>query len=326
VVQLAQVDNSQVIPGQVIGPGNPDLARLAELIKLYAPHDGSFELRIPGLWVFRLSRVYPELAHSVQHPSLCVIAQGAKTVTVGADKYEYNESRMIVYSVDLPVAAQVTRATPAEPYLGLKLVLDPNQIARLVLKVYPQGLPQLPENRAVNLSDSNQHVLAALVRLVELAAQPGEADLLAPLITDEILIRLLRGPVGAKVAQIGVADSSVNNISRAVTWLKAHYDQPVRMDELAQLANMSVSSFHQHFKTVTTISPLQFQKVLRLQEARRLMLSALMNASAASQQVGYASASQFSREYSRYFGAAPNKDITRLRELHALASTAAPEA
>ena len=144
--------------------------------------------------------------------------------------------------------------------------------------------------------------------------QPEDAELLAPLVIDEILIRLLRSPIGVRVAQIGLADSGVQGVAKAVSWLRANFSEPMKVEDLAELAHMSVSSFHQHFKSVTSMSPLQYQKVLRLQEARRLMLSTMMDAGAACWHVGYQSASQFSREYSRIFGNAPTKDIARLRE------------
>ena len=150
--------------------------------------------------------------------------------------------------------------------------------------------------------------------MLELLAQPREAELLAPLVIEEILIRLLRSPIGVRVAQIGRAESNVHGVAKAVSWLRANFSQAMKVDELAKLAHMSVSSFHQHFKAVTSMSPLQFQKTLRLQEARRLMLSTMVDAGTASWRVGYQSASQFSREYGRFFGCAPTKDIARLRE------------
>jgi AraC-like DNA-binding protein len=283
------------------------------LIKAYAPHDGSFELRIPGVHAIRRSRVYTELVHGVQVPALCIVAQGAKRVMVGREVYEYDASRMIAFSVDLPVTAQVTRATPSEPFLCFKLDLDRHKIAELVLKVYPHGLPRVHESRAVSTSQVDVSIVAAATKLVELMAQPG-AELLAPLVVDEILIRLLLSPIGARVAQIGLAESGVHGIAKAVSWLRANFSVPMKVEELADLAHMSASSFHQHFKAVTSMSPLQYQKVLRLQEARRLMLSTMMDAGVASRRVGYLSASQFSREYGRFFGNTPTKDITRLRE------------
>jgi AraC-like DNA-binding protein len=245
---------------------------------------------------------------------LCIVAQGAKSVTLGPEVYEYDASRMLIFSVDMPVAARVTRASRFEPYLGLRLDLDPQKIAELLLKVYPNGLVQVQASRGVYSCQANASIVNAATRLIELMAQPEDGELLAPLVVDEILIRLLRSPAGGRVAQIGLTDSSTQRIANAVTWLRSNFSQPMRVEELARLAHMSVSSFHQHFKSVTSMSPLHYQKVLRLQEARRLMLSAMMDAGTASRQVGYLSASQFSRDYSRLFGSAPIKDIGRLRE------------
>ena len=300
-----------------MGAGEPDVVRLAGLISAYAPHDGCFELRIPGVYAIRHSRTNAELIHAMAQPALCIVAQGAKDVTLGQEVYEYDASRMLVYSVDLPVAAKITQASYSEPFLGFRLDLDPHKIAELVLKVYPHGLPRIHGSRGVYVGQVNMSIIKAAARLLELMAEPGDAELLAPLVIDEILIRLLRSSVGVRVAQIGLAESNVNGISKAVSWLRANFSQPMKVEELAELANMSVSSFHQHFKSVTSMSPLQYQKVLRLQEARSLMLSKMMDASTASSHVGYLSASQFSREYSRLFGNAPTRDIARLRDYSA---------
>jgi len=294
------------------GPNEPATTELARLIAAYAPHDGSFELRIPGLTASRASRTNTECAHALRLPSLCIIAQGAKTVIVGEEVYEYDASRMLVFSVALPVAAQVTQASYSEPYLALRLDLDPHKIAELVLKVFPRGVPPVQERRAVYVAPLDLSILNAATRLMECLAQPGDADLLAPLVVDEILIRLLRSPIGVRVAQMGFAESSLHRVAKAVSWLRANFSQPMKVEELAELVHMSVSSFHEHFKSVTSMSPLHYQKVLRLQEARRLMLSTMTDAGAASQRVGYLSASQFSREYSRFFGSAPTKDIAKL--------------
>ena len=291
----------------------PDTAKLAGRIAAYAPHDGSFDLRVSGLCASRLSRANSECFHSLRLPCLCIIAQGAKTVIVGQEAYEYDASRMLVFSVALPVASQVTQASYAEPYLALRLDLDPLKISELVLKVFPNGLPPDQERRAVYVAPAEASIVGAAIRLMECLAQPGDVELLAPLIVDEILIRLLRSRIGARVAQMGFAESSVHRLATAISWLRANFSQPMKVEELAELVHMSVSSFHEHFKSVTSMSPLHYQKVLRLQEARRLMLSTMMDASAACQRVGYLSASQFSREYSRFFGSAPTKDIARLR-------------
>jgi AraC-like DNA-binding protein len=289
-------------------------AELARRIATYAPHDGTFELRIPGLFASRYSRINKECAHALRLPSLCIIARGAKTVVVGQEVYEYDPSRMLVFSVALPVAAQVTQASFAEPYLALRLDLDPGKIAELVLKVFPRGLPPVEERRAVYVTPADGSILSAAVRLMECLAEASDAELLAPLVVDEILIRLLRSPIGARVAQMGFQESSVYRLARAISWLRDNYSQPMKVEELAELVHMSVSSFHEHFKSVTSMSPLHYQKVLRLQEARRLMLSATVDAGTASQRVGYLSASQFSREYSRFFGSAPARDVARLRQ------------
>ncbi|MBI3477285.1 MAG: AraC family transcriptional regulator [Acidobacteria bacterium] len=293
-----------------------DTTSLARLLAAYAPHDGSFELRIPGLHASRMARANTQCFHTLRMPSLCIAAQGAKSVVVGQEVYAYDASRMIVFSVALPIASQITQASPSQPYLALRLDLDPRKIAELVLKVFPQGLPSVHEKdrRAVYVSPVDAHIVNAANRLMECLARPGDSELLAPLIFDEILIRLLRSPIGVRVAQMGFAESSVDRVGKAIAWLRTNFSQPMKVEDLAGLVHMSVSSFHEHFKSVTSMSPLHYQKVLRLQEARRLMLSSMMDAGAASQHVGYLSPSQFSREYSRFFGNAPTRDIAKLRQ------------
>jgi AraC-like DNA-binding protein len=298
----------------VVEPSEADVEKLARLIRAYTPHDGSFELSIPGVRASRASRVKPAKTHSVHRAALCIVAGGAKRVMLGKEVYDYDVSRMLVFSVDLPVASQVTRASPAEPFLSFRLDLDPHKVAELTLRVYPHGLPPVQEKRAVYTGQSNAGIVNAATRLMELMAQPGDAELLAPLVIDEILIRLLRSQLGGRVAQIGQTGSGVHRVAQAVAWIRDNFAQPMTVEDLAELVHMSVSSFYQHFKALTSMSPLQYQKVLRLQEARRLMASTMMDAGTAGLQVGYLSASQFSREYSRFFGDAPTRDIARLRE------------
>jgi AraC-like DNA-binding protein len=261
-----------------------------------------------------MSRANTECFHTLRVPSLCIAAQGAKTVIVGKETYDYDASRMIVFSVALPIASQISRASFSEPYLSLRLDLDPRKIADLVLKVYPNGLPPLHDRRAVYVAPTDPSIINAAVRLMECLSKPGDSELLAPLIIEEILIRLLRSPIGIRVAQMGFAESTVHRVARAISWLRENYSQPMKVEDLAELVHMSVSSFHEHFRSVTSMSPLQYQKSLRLQEARRLMLSSMMDTASASQRVGYLSASQFSREYSRFFGEAPSRDMARLRQ------------
>ena len=231
--------------GNGAAPGEPDTAKLSRLIAAYAPHDGSFELRIPGLHASRFSRINAGCFHALRLPSLCIVAQGAKTVIVGKDVYEYDASRMIVFSVALPVASQITQASRSEPYLACKLDLDPHRIAELVLKVYPQGLPPAPERSAVYIAPVDASMVNAATRLMECLGHPGDAELLAPLVVDEILIRLLRSPIGVRVAQMGFAESSVHRVAKAISWLRANFSQPMKVEDLAGLVHMSVSSFHE---------------------------------------------------------------------------------
>jgi AraC-like DNA-binding protein len=290
------------------------IATLAKLIGALAPYDGNVELRVPGVRVAKLSHANEEPMHYVQRSSLCIVAQGAKTVTIGEDTYGYEAGQMAVYSIIVPMAGRVTRASHSEPYLLLMIDLDAEKIAELALKVFPHGMPQPRDTRSLHVGNMDAHMIDAAARLLELMAQPVDAELLAPLVRDEILIRLLRSPMGSRVAQIGKADSSVQRIANTVSWLQANFDQQMNIGDMAKLVNMSVTSFHRQFKAVTGMSPLQYQKSLRLQEARRLMLVAMLDAGQASRRVGYSSASQFTREYGRVFGSAPTKDIDRLRE------------
>lgn len=289
------------------------LARLAALLQAAAPHDGSFALGA-GAHAVRTSRPSAELVHGLHRPALCIVAQGAKTVMLGDEAYDYDPARMLVFSLDLPIAAMIRQASVATPYLSLRLDFDLVRLATLVLQVSPDGVPQLATERAVYVADASAAIIDAAARLVALADDAQDAQdaaLLAPLVVDEILIRLLRGPFGARLAQLGRTDAP--RVGRALRWIREHYDQPITVDQLAALAHMSASSLHQQFKALTSMSPLQFQKTLRLQEARRLMLATGIDAGVAGQRVGYLSASQFSREYARHFGSAPTRDMARLR-------------
>ena len=296
------------------GQTNRDIAMLAKLIAALVPYDGSVELRVPGVRIARVSQTNQEPVHYMQRSSLCIVAQGAKIVMIGGDSYGYEAGQMALYSIDVPMAGRVTRASYSEPYLLLMIDLDAQKIADLALKVFPHGLPQPRDPRALYVGDADAHLIDATIRLLKLNEQPVDAELLAPLTLDEILIRLLRSSMGSRVAQIGHDGSSVQRVGNAVSWLRANYDQSVNIEELAKLVNMSITSFHRQFKAVTGMSPLQYQKTLRLQEARRLMLTAMLDAGQASRRVGYSSASQFTREYGRFFGRAPMRDIDRLRE------------
>jgi AraC-like DNA-binding protein len=291
-----------------------EMTRLAHLIYAHAPHDGTFSQRIPGLHVGRYSRIDTDVK-TFYLPSLLIVAQGAKAVTVGQEVYQFGRSHMLMLPVALPVALQTTLASLSEPFLCVKLDIDPQRIAELVLKVYPQGLPPVRQRSPGYITNADLGIANAVTRLVECLRNSSDTELLAPLIVDEILIRLLRSPIGIHAAEMGFADSGVQRVAKAIDWLRDNFSQQMKVADLAELVHMSVSSFHEHFKSVTSMSPLQYQKALRLQEARRLMLSRQMDADAttACRLVGYVSDSQFSRDYSRFFGSPPRKDMARLR-------------
>ena len=288
------------------------LTRLAGLLAASAPQDGTFATCIPGVHAVRASNDSAELVHGLHRPALCIVAQGAKTVMLGDESYDYDPSRMLIFSLDLPIAAMIRQASVAAPYLSFRFDFDLDRLAELILKAYPEGVPPVRTGRAVYAAQAGEEIIDAAARLLALAARPEDAVLLGPLVQDEIMLRLLRGPFGARLAQMGRIET--HRIGKVVAWIRAHYDQPMRIDDMAELAHMSPSSLHGQFKSLTSMSPLQFQKTLRLQEARRLMLATGMDANLACQRVGYLSASQFSREYARHFGNAPTRDMSRLRD------------
>jgi len=304
-------------------PRAESLARLAGLLAAHAPYDGSFPLRVPGVHAIRRSTVSRDMVRATVSPALCVVAQGAKIVVLGREVFAYDSSRMIAYSVELPVAAQIVRATQREPFLALKLDLHAYKIAELSLKVFPHGVPGPRDTRGVCVGQTSTAIVDAASRLIELMPDSTDAELFAPLVIDEILMRLLRSSIGPRIALLGQQESGVQRVTKAITWVRERFAQPIKVDELADLANMSLSSFHQHFRAVTAMSPLQYQKVLRLHEARRLMLARIMDAGSAGRHVGYLSASQFSREYARLFGSPPTRDIAKLREDGAVAGQSA---
>jgi AraC-like DNA-binding protein len=253
---------------------------------------------------------------------LCIVAQGAKVLMLGNEVLEYDPTRMLVFAVDLPVSGQLTRASQRDPFLGFRLDLVPARVADVAARVFPHGAPKPSNNGGLYVGEATDGIIEAVTRLLDLMARPDDAALIGPLVIDEILIRLLRTSIGARVAQIGEPKSGVHQVARAVSWIRAHFAQPITVEEMAASVHMSASSFHQRFKAVTTMSPLQYQKALRLHEARRLMLFQKMDANDACHRVGYVSPSQFSREYGRFFGSAPTKDTARLRE-EGFAATAA---
>ncbi|MEU8162458.1 AraC family transcriptional regulator N-terminal domain-containing protein [Micromonospora parva] len=246
---------------------------------------------------------------------LALIAQGAKHMALGDRVYEYRAGQYLVASVDLPVTGRFTQASADSPALGFGLVLHPATVAELLLQAAPGDLPPLsggtPSGMVV--SDAPDELGDAVVRLLRLLDRPRDVAVLAPLIKREILWLLLSGEQGAAVRQLGLADSSLSHIARAVRWIRDHYAQAFRVEDLARLSGMSVSAFYRNFQAVTAMSPIQFQKQIRLQEARLLLATHPNDITGVGIRVGYESPSQFSREYRRQFGAPPSQDATRLR-------------
>jgi len=277
--------------------------------------DGRVE-PLKGLYLNRSSS--PTELHSVSNPCFCVIAQGSKEVFLGNERYQYDPAHYLLFTAELPVVTQVIEASPERPYLSLRLDLDPTLVGAVVVET---GHPS-PQNqaavRAINVSSLDANLLDAVVRLVRLLDTPGEASFLAPLITREIIYRLLMGEQSDRLRHIAVLGGHTHRIVRAIERLRKEFDQSLRIDDIAQELGMSISGFHHHFKAVTAMSPLQFQKRLRLQEARRLMLGEDLDAASAGYRVGYDDASHFNREYKRFFGLPPMSDVERLREAASL--------
>jgi AraC-like DNA-binding protein len=254
-----------------------------------------------------------EPTHAVYEPALCLVAQGRKQVLLADELYTYDPVHYLLVSVDLPIVGQVVEATPQTPYLGLRLDLDPVQIGALIAEADLPPPSSRLSGRALAVSRLDAALLDAMARLLRLLETPEHLRMLAPPIVREILYRLLVGEQGARLRHIALGNSQTQRIGRAIDLLRRNFAEPLRIDDLASAANMSASGLHHHFKAVTAMSPLQYQKHLRLQEARRLMLGEDLDAATAGFRVGYESPSQFSREYRRLFGAPPLRDITRLR-------------
>ena len=297
------------------------LESLASLIDRFTPAEGVTVTALPRVKLARATRPVAK-THGVQVASVCVIAQGRKRVIVGDETYTYDASHYLMASVDVPVTGQVLDATDGNPYLCFILELDPHELASLVLQSGSGPAPAEGPRRGVFVARVDEPLLQAVTRLVRLLETPADIPALGPLAEREVLYRLLRGEQGARVGEVAIAHSHAQRIGRAIQWLRANFTQPLRIDAFARVAHMSPSSLHHHFKAVTAMSPLQYQKQLRLQEARRLLLSEGIDAATAAHRVGYGSASQFSREYSRLFGEPPARDRRRLRDSAAAALAA----
>ena len=288
------------------------MSALALAVGNFAQTDGDHATAIPALTLHR-RRAPTQPLHCIYSLGLGVVAQGCKHVMVRDEVIDYGPGQSMLTTIDLPVVSHVTRASAQKPFLGLLLTLDARQIVQMASET---ELPPPSRERAyrpISIERLDQALIDALIRLVKVLHEPALAPRLAPLIQQEITLRLLTGPYGPQLRGLVANGTPGQQIAKVVAWLKQHFTQALDVDELAARTYMSPSTFRQHFRAITGMSPLQFQKQLRLQEARQLMLNQRLDAGNAGGLVGYESASQFSREYSRLFGAPPQRDIRRMR-------------
>jgi AraC-like DNA-binding protein len=287
-------------------------AELADRIARNVPGDGVHASVVPALALIQASEPSQPLP-TVYHPSLCVVIQGRKRALLGDEVYVYDPLNYLVVSMTLPMVGQIVEASAEHPYLCLRIDIDPALINDLLMQLGPSAPTRPSGERALFLARTGAPLLDAVLRLVRLLDTPDEAAVLAPLVLREIHYRVLMGELGQRLRELCEVDGPSQRIARAIELLKTRYAEPLRIEDLAATAHMSASSLHQRFKATTAMSPLQFQKQLRLQEARRLMLMDGLEAASASHRVGYGSPSQFSREYRRLFGAPPKREIEAMR-------------
>ena len=285
---------------------------LVERITRAVPEDGVVQV-LEGLFLARASSPLG-LIHGVVKPCFCVIAQGSKEFLLGDSRYRYDPDHYLIATLEMPSISQILEATPEQPYLSLRMDLSPSFVGSVIEDAGQGSLPGSADVRAMDVSRLDVNLQDAVVRLVRLLDTPAEVPVLMPLIKREIVYRLLMGQQGARLRHLAVQGSYTPHIARAVERIRQDYDQPLRIEELARELGMSVSGLHHRFKAVTAMSPLQFQKQLRLQEARRLMLSEDFDAASAAYRVGYRDPSYFNREYKSLFGVPPIRHVQRLRE------------
>ena len=284
-------------------------AEIATLIARHAPADGQTSTALGSLFFGRCSS--PTQPHyAAQWPCFALLAQGEKTLTLGGEELRYGIGDYLLMSVDLPVVSRVTQASEDQPSLGLGMAIDPVRLADLLRRVPLPTLPAAVDGlRGVTVSKAPPDLLDAVVRMLRLLDRPADIPALAPLIEEEILYRLLTGPDGARLLAIVSAESRSHRVGKAVDWLRQHFAEPLRIEDLAAHVGMSESSLHHNFKAVTALTPMQYQKQLRLHEARRLMVVDRLGVASAGHRVGYQSPSQFSREYARLYGRSPVRDV-----------------
>jgi AraC-like DNA-binding protein len=288
-------------------------AELARRIARRVTEDGALEVA-PGLRFFRASGPAGPV-YALSRPCFCIIAQGSKEVALGRDRYRYGGAQYLLISAGLPLVGHVVEASPERPYLAMALALDPAVVTAVLVESGHLASRTNGDARALAVSELDADLLDAAVRIVRLLDAPADYGVLAPLVIREIVYRLLIGDQGDRLRQIAVIDGRVHRITKAIELLGKDRDKPLRIADIARQLGMSVSGLHSQFKAVTAMSPLQFQKQLRLQEARRLLLAGEVDVARAGYRVGYDDPSHFSREYKRLFGEPPMRDVERLQEL-----------
>ncbi|TOZ88981.1 AraC family transcriptional regulator [Vibrio parahaemolyticus] len=287
--------------------------KLAKLIDRWTGDANQYDTPISGLRFSRWTTPTPPTSYT-HNPSICLIAQGRKRVLLGEESFIYDANHFLISSVDLPIIANIIEASEEQPYLGLIMELDLTEISQLIIDSELAFTQSKEAQKGIAVGELSESLLGAFVRLAELLDEGQNIKILAPIIKREIFYRLLMSEQGTRLHQIVTAGSHSHQIAKAIDWLKNNFVKPLSVGDLASFTGMSKSSFYTHFRSMTSMTPLQFQKKLRLSEARRLMLTENLDAMAATFKVGYESPSQFSREYSRLFGAPPSKDIKSLRE------------
>ncbi|MGY5612493.1 AraC family transcriptional regulator N-terminal domain-containing protein [Vibrio brasiliensis] len=291
--------------------------KIARKIALKTGNSEHVVTEIEGLSFYREDAVSGCTVCLVE-PSIAVVVQGAKSMSLDKETYKYDRYNFLITSLDLPATMQVLKADKVEPYLGLALKLDLRMVSELMLQMKQPEKQKKDSGFGMILGQTTPSLMDSLYRLVSLLDEPESIPILAPLIEREICWRVLNSEQGARLRQVVSIGSQGHRIARTIEWLKENYNHNCRVEDMAEMAQMSPSTFHQHFRQLTAMSPLQYQKYLRLTEARRLMLGENLDASKVAYSVGYESPSQFSREYSRLFGAPPKKDIERIKQAQAV--------
>lgn len=309
-MELRNYEGADLEPVKVQVNQNELVARISRAMG----EDGIRQV-LPGLYFNRSSKL-TDPNHNLSDPAFCVIAQGSKEVLLGDQLYRYDPTHYLIATVELPIVSKITNASPEEPYLSMRLQLDPNIVSSMIVEAgYPSSRTST-NVKAIDVSSLDANLLDAVVRLVRLVEAPAdEAKILQPMITREIIYRLLMGEQGERLRHLATLGGQHQRIIKVIERIRQDFNRPLRVETMAQEIGMSVSGLHSHFKAVTAMSPMQFQKQLRLQEARRLMLSEKLDAANAGYQVGYDDASHFSREYKSLFSNPPMRDAEQLREV-----------